>query len=144
MQIYTHRTESRASSIASLYCLPVADPLAPKVEALLLQQARTGGLPIAKLHLTVIAAWVGATSAKKKMSSRLGSRLYRPGYGSSALLPLWDTKDLEKALSRSLDRYLVSTQFVPSPWLNDKKIKHDRHGSYVQVGEENKSKQAHK
>lgn len=81
-----------------------------RLEALLLQQVRTKGLPAAKLYLTVMAAG-GTASRKKKNSSRFGPSLYY-------------------------------TYFVPSPWLNAEETKHDRYGSYVQVGGENKDKQA--
>lgn len=48
----------------------------------------------------------------------------------------------KKNNSSRLGPSLYCTYFVPSPWLNAEETKRDRYGSYVQVGGENKDKQA--
>ena len=72
----------------------------------------------------------------------MGSSLYCPGYGFPILLPLLDTKGLEKAFNWSFNGYLLSTYFVPGPLLDAQEIKHDRYTSDMQVGIENKNKPA--
>lgn len=115
--------------MALLHFPSITDAPAPQTRGPVSAIGENQGPACSQTSSNCPGSWGGrqGTASRKKKKSRLRSPLYCPGYRFLMLLPLLDTKDLEEVFSRSVNGCLVSTCFAPSPWLNDKEIKHDRH-----------------